>query len=43
MAGSNAPERYLTWRWEDEENAERLVFKEDTKMPNAGRQSKLKE
>jgi DNA-directed RNA polymerase II subunit RPB11 len=33
---SNAPDRYLSWRWEDESEAERLVYKPDSKKPNAG-------
>eukprot|EP00428_Durinskia_dybowskii_P075739 CAMPEP_0170393776 /NCGR_PEP_ID=MMETSP0117_2-20130122/20906_1 /TAXON_ID=400756 /ORGANISM="Durinskia baltica, Strain CSIRO CS-38" /LENGTH=122 /DNA_ID=CAMNT_0010650003 /DNA_START=44 /DNA_END=412 /DNA_ORIENTATION=+ len=33
---SNAPDRYLSWRWEDESDAERLVYKPDSKKPNAG-------
>jgi DNA-directed RNA polymerase II subunit RPB11 len=32
----NAPERYLSWRWEDEDQAEKLKYVEDTKMANAG-------
>ena len=32
----NAPEKYTTWRWEDEDQAKKLTFIEDTKMPNAG-------
>ena len=33
---SNAPERFNCWRWEDDSLENRLVFKVDTKMPNAG-------
>ncbi len=33
---SNAPDRYLSWRWEDEAEAERLVYQPDSKKPNAG-------
>jgi DNA-directed RNA polymerase II subunit RPB11 len=33
---SNAPDRYLSWRWEDESDANRLVYKPDSKKPNAG-------
>ncbi|KAJ1435203.1 DNA-directed RNA polymerase [Ochromonadaceae sp. CCMP2298] len=33
---SNAPERYLSWRWEDEDDANRLAYKPDSKKPNAG-------
>ena len=32
----NAPEKYLTWRWENEEQGKKLIFQEDTKIPNAG-------
>lgn len=32
----NAPEKYTTWRWEDEDQAKKLAFIEDTKIPNAG-------
>lgn len=32
----NAPEKYTTWRWEDEDQAKKLTFIEDTKIPNAG-------
>lgn len=33
---SNAPDRFLAWRWEDESDAERLVYNPDSKKPNAG-------
>mmetsp|Transcript_22792 Transcript_22792/g.38033 ORF Transcript_22792/g.38033 Transcript_22792/m.38033 type:complete len:123 (+) Transcript_22792:46-414(+) len=33
---SNAPERYLSWRWEDASEENRLTFKPDSKKPNAG-------
>ena len=35
---ANAPDRYLTWRWEDEddEEKEKLSFIPDQKKPNAG-------
>lgn len=33
---SNAPDRFLAWRWEDESEAERLVYNPDSKKPNAG-------
>ena len=34
----NAPETYLTWRWEDEEEEQRqkLDYKPDQKKPNGG-------
>lgn len=34
----NAPETYLTWRWEDEEEeaAQKLVYVPDQKKPNGG-------
>ena len=32
----NAPMRFLTWRWEDEEDEERLQYQPDTKRPNCG-------
>mmetsp|Transcript_34603 Transcript_34603/g.35286 ORF Transcript_34603/g.35286 Transcript_34603/m.35286 type:complete len:121 (+) Transcript_34603:47-409(+) len=32
----NAPERFNTWRWEDEDNEKRLTYIPDTKVPNAG-------
>ena len=34
---SNAPERFLTWRWDDEaDEANRLTYQPDSKKPNAG-------
>ena len=33
---SNAPERYLSWRWEDESDELRLSYNPDSKKPNAG-------
>eukprot|EP01038_Epipyxis_sp_PR26KG_P009561 gene9561-12875_t len=33
---SNAPEKFLTWRWEDESEEKRLVYQRDSKKPNAG-------
>jgi DNA-directed RNA polymerase II subunit RPB11 len=33
---SNAPERYLCWRWEDESEAVKLQYTPDSKKPNAG-------
>lgn len=33
---SNAPDRFLSWRWEDEADAERLTYQPDSKKPNAG-------
>jgi len=33
---SNAPDRFLAWRCEDESEAERLVYNPDSKKPNAG-------
>jgi len=35
----NAPERFNTWRWEDEDDAKRVAYEPDTKLPNAGRTS----
>jgi DNA-directed RNA polymerase II subunit RPB11 len=32
----NAPEKYTTWRAEEEDQTKKLSFIEDTKMPNAG-------
>jgi hypothetical protein len=32
----NAPERFLSWRWEDESEEYRLEFKSDSRRPNAG-------
>lgn len=32
----NAPEKYTSWRWENEEQGKKLTFIEDTKIPNAG-------
>ena len=32
----NAPERFNTWRWEDEDDAKRVAYEPDTKLPNAG-------
>lgn len=32
----NAPERFLSWRWEDESDENRLEFKSDSRRPNAG-------
>jgi DNA-directed RNA polymerase II subunit RPB11 len=37
MSGSsalNAPEPFLTWRWEDEDDEEVVKHEKDTKMPN---------
>jgi DNA-directed RNA polymerase II subunit RPB11 len=31
----NAPERFLTWRWECKEDEERLTYQPDTRLPNA--------
>ncbi len=33
---ANAPEKFLTWRWEDEDDEKRLVYGADSKKPNAG-------
>lgn len=33
---SNAPDRFLSWRWEDEADADRLTYQPDSKKPNAG-------
>ena len=33
---ANAPHRFLTWRWEDEDDENRLVYTADSKKPNAG-------
>lgn len=33
---SNAPERFLAWRWEDEDDEVKLVYQPDSKKPNAG-------
>jgi DNA-directed RNA polymerase II subunit RPB11 len=34
---SNAPERYLQWRWEEEvPDEDRLTYRPDNKKPNAG-------
>lgn len=33
---SNAPDRYLVWRWEDESEENRLVYQPDSKKPHAG-------
>lgn len=33
---SNAPERYLCWRWDDESQAQRLNYTPDSKRPNCG-------
>ena len=33
---SNAPERFLSWRWEDDDQENRLEYTPDTKIPNAG-------
>jgi DNA-directed RNA polymerase II subunit RPB11 len=33
---ANAPEKFLTWRWEDESEEKRLVYAPDSKKPNAG-------
>ena len=33
---SNAPERFLSWRWEDESDAVKLTYTSDSKKPNAG-------
>jgi DNA-directed RNA polymerase II subunit RPB11 len=35
---ANAPDRFLTWRWEDEDDEERLKlsYVPDTKRPNCG-------
>lgn len=35
MSAQNAPERFLSWRFEDEDEAEILTHEKDTKMPNA--------
>lgn len=35
-AMSNAPERFQSWRWEDDDLENRLEYTEDTKIPNAG-------
>lgn len=32
----NAPERYSAWRYEDEDDAEKLIYEPDTKLPNSG-------
>eukprot|EP00602_Paraphysomonas_sp_CaronLab_P006932 CAMPEP_0185024712 /NCGR_PEP_ID=MMETSP1103-20130426/7893_1 /TAXON_ID=36769 /ORGANISM="Paraphysomonas bandaiensis, Strain Caron Lab Isolate" /LENGTH=57 /DNA_ID=CAMNT_0027557749 /DNA_START=37 /DNA_END=207 /DNA_ORIENTATION=+ len=32
----NAPERFTSWRWDDEDEGQKLQFIPDTKMPNAG-------
>ncbi len=38
----NAPERFLTWRYEyDSEAVNKLKYEADTKMPNAGNSSIL--
>lgn len=31
----NAPERFLTWRWENEADEKRLTYQPDTRLPNA--------
>ena len=31
----NAPERFLTWRWENEIDENRLTYQPDTRLPNA--------
>lgn len=31
----NAPERFLTWRWENECDENRLIYEKDSKLPNA--------
>jgi DNA-directed RNA polymerase II subunit RPB11 len=36
MSGSNAPERFLSWRWEDESDENRLTYKPDSKRPHTG-------
>jgi DNA-directed RNA polymerase II subunit RPB11 len=35
MSAMNAPDRYSTWRWEDEDDAVPVTHEKDTKMPNA--------
>jgi DNA-directed RNA polymerase II subunit RPB11 len=34
----NAPERFLTWRWEDDSDAltKKVTYTPDTRLPNAG-------
>lgn len=34
--GTNAPERFLSWRWEDESDEVRLTYQADSKRPNCG-------
>lgn len=31
----NAPERFLSWRWENEDDENRLTYQPDTRLPNA--------
>jgi len=34
---ANAPDRYLTWRWEEEvDESQRLSYERDSKKPNGG-------
>ena len=33
---SNAPDRFLVWRWEDESEENRLTYQPDSKKPHAG-------
>lgn len=33
---ANAPEKFLTWRWEDEDDEKRLSYTPDSKKPNTG-------
>jgi hypothetical protein len=32
----NAPERFLSWRWEDEADAKKVTYLPDTKRANCG-------
>jgi hypothetical protein len=32
----NAPERFTTWRWEDEDEGQKLQYVPDTKTANSG-------
>lgn len=34
MANLNEPERFLSWRWEDEDDAVPVTAEKDQKMPN---------